>query len=233
MKRFLFVLVLSALTGFAFAQSDVIHLKNGSVIKGTILEPDASGDIRIQTSDGNIFVYKMSAIESLNKGGDSSQNSYSLSKGIRVIDRHKGYYYWVDNGMQLTDDECYNIFNNELFETYQSAQKQFNAGRSLLLVGLVSAGATVVLLSSVQVDATTTDLTATSNYNLAMLLSYVADAGICMGCIFKGIGKGRLEWVKNSYNTGRYQSSKLSLSPSVMMTAQNDLGFGASLRFTF
>lgn len=44
-------------------QRDVVYLKNGSVIKGIVLEQIPDKTIRIQTSDGSVFVYQMSEVE--------------------------------------------------------------------------------------------------------------------------------------------------------------------------
>jgi hypothetical protein len=46
---------------------DVVYLKNGSVIKGTIVETIPEKSIKIETADGNLFVYNMSDIEKLTK----------------------------------------------------------------------------------------------------------------------------------------------------------------------
>jgi hypothetical protein len=49
----------------AFAQTqtrDVLYLKNGSVIKGTVTEMNPSTGIKIKTADGSLFVYKMDEI---------------------------------------------------------------------------------------------------------------------------------------------------------------------------
>jgi len=46
---------------------DVVYLKNGSVIKGTIIEQVPNVQIKIQTKDGNIFVYKIDEIEKMTR----------------------------------------------------------------------------------------------------------------------------------------------------------------------
>lgn len=46
---------------------DVVYFKNGSVIKGTILEMVLDKSIKIQTRDGSIFVYPMSEVERISK----------------------------------------------------------------------------------------------------------------------------------------------------------------------
>jgi hypothetical protein len=46
---------------------DGVYLKNGSVIKGIIVEQVPNVQIKIQTKDGNIFVYKFEEIEKITR----------------------------------------------------------------------------------------------------------------------------------------------------------------------
>lgn len=46
---------------------DIVYLKNGSVIKCTILEQIVGETIKIETSDGSIFVYKMEEVLKITK----------------------------------------------------------------------------------------------------------------------------------------------------------------------
>jgi hypothetical protein len=52
--------------------TDIVYLKNGSMIKGTIIEEKINEYLKIQTSDGSIFVYKISEVESIKKNTGSS-----------------------------------------------------------------------------------------------------------------------------------------------------------------
>ena len=56
-------------TSIVFAQQmqDVIYLKNGTVIHGTIIEQIPGVSMKIQTKDGNIFVFKTEEIEKITK----------------------------------------------------------------------------------------------------------------------------------------------------------------------
>jgi len=47
--------------------SDVVYLKDGSIIKGTIIEQIPNVSIKIKTKDGNVFNYKMEQIEKIAK----------------------------------------------------------------------------------------------------------------------------------------------------------------------
>ena len=46
---------------------DVIYLKNGSIIRGVIIEQIPNVSLKIQTREDNIFVYKMDEIEKITK----------------------------------------------------------------------------------------------------------------------------------------------------------------------
>lgn len=62
------LIILMPLTGIAQEkQEDVIYLKNGSIIRGTILETIPEKSVKIQTKDGNILVYNMGDIERIAK----------------------------------------------------------------------------------------------------------------------------------------------------------------------
>lgn len=73
MKKVLSLLtfvVVMLLSCNVFAQSDyqdVVYLKNGSVIRGIIIEQVPNVSIKIQTADRNIFVYNISEVEKITK----------------------------------------------------------------------------------------------------------------------------------------------------------------------
>ena len=46
---------------------DVVYLKNGSIIRGVIIEQVPNESIKIQTNDRNIFVFKMEEIDRIKK----------------------------------------------------------------------------------------------------------------------------------------------------------------------
>ena len=41
---------------------DVVYLKNGSIIKGMVIEQIPTESLKIKTSDGSLFVYKMEEV---------------------------------------------------------------------------------------------------------------------------------------------------------------------------
>ena len=46
---------------------DVVYLKNGSIIRGMIIEQIPNQSLKIQTKDGSVFVYNMSEVEKMTK----------------------------------------------------------------------------------------------------------------------------------------------------------------------
>ena len=79
MKKFLLLCFTALLSSSIFAQNtglqDVIHLKNGSVIRGTIIEQVPGESIKIETRDGNVFVYKMEEIGKISRETDQQTRS--------------------------------------------------------------------------------------------------------------------------------------------------------------
>ena len=109
MKKISFLLALCML-GFilpANAQklTDVVYLKNGSIVKGDIIEQIPNVSLKIETRDGNVFFYTMEEIEKLAKerlqGRDgSSSSNRGLQSGYRGIIEF-GYQIGVgDFGME-------------------------------------------------------------------------------------------------------------------------------------
>ncbi len=86
MKRtILFFACLMGMT-FAFAQSslqDVVYLKNGSIIRGDIVEYTPNDTVKIMTNDGSVFVYDFAQVEKFAKEQPVSsinKNAYSVEK---------------------------------------------------------------------------------------------------------------------------------------------------------
>ena len=69
------VLFSTLLIGFCLVQStvaqeemqDVVYLKDGSIVRGTIIEQAPNASIKILTRDGNTFVYNMGDVERIAK----------------------------------------------------------------------------------------------------------------------------------------------------------------------
>ena len=85
MKKILALILFMFISSLIFAQTnfeDVVYLKNGSVIRGMIIEQIPNVSIKIQTKSENVFVYKMDEVLKITKEevfGDS-ENSNRQSK---------------------------------------------------------------------------------------------------------------------------------------------------------
>lgn len=71
---------------------EVVHLKNGSMIKGMIIEQVPNESIKIQTSDGSVFVYQMSEVEKITKEVVLEKSTGSVSKIAAPLDRDRSGY---------------------------------------------------------------------------------------------------------------------------------------------
>ncbi len=71
MKKLLALTVALVFTNLLYGQTgnweEVVYLKNGSVIRGTIIEQVPKKTIKIQTKDRNVFVYNIDEVEKIAK----------------------------------------------------------------------------------------------------------------------------------------------------------------------
>ena len=118
MKRtILFLVCLMGMT-FAFAQGnmqDVVYLKNGSIIRGDIIEMVPSETVKIMTADGCVFIYDFADVEKFTKekpmyyGRTAIKKQSPLAAGIMsYIMPGLGQFYngeerkgWIDLGTQV------------------------------------------------------------------------------------------------------------------------------------
>lgn len=95
MKRFLCMVLLCILaSGLALTAKETVHLKNGSVINGVIIEETPGVSLKIQTSDGNIFVYNMDEIATIQRNVNSEPDM-----GCNV--RHRRLDFSVATGFNV------------------------------------------------------------------------------------------------------------------------------------
>ena len=71
MQRFILLTCLTAfaMTSQAFAQQmeDVVHLKNGGLVRGAIIEEIPGESLKIKTRDGNVFFYTMDEVAKMSR----------------------------------------------------------------------------------------------------------------------------------------------------------------------
>lgn len=139
MKKVLFFLIM--LFGFGLYSSaqtfytEVVYLKNGSMIKGIIIEQVPNESLKIKTADGSIFVYKISEVEKITKEETTTvaPSTYFYRGGreaVRETRREarrtlKGYKGFVDAGYTFDLDDYY-YDNMNRFEVSTTHGYQFN-----------------------------------------------------------------------------------------------------------
>lgn len=114
MKKFaiLFMLaIVCAGIGTVSAQSfqEVVYLKNGSIIRGLIVEQIPNKSLKIQMADGSIFVYEMTDVEKItkeqitNRPVRSTFTTDTSTSGVFQNGRgpQKGYRGFVDLGYTI------------------------------------------------------------------------------------------------------------------------------------
>lgn len=95
-KIILLILLLTGYISLAQKQTrDVVHLKNGSIIKGIITEMNPSENLKIKTADGSLFVYAMSDILKMEKeefvGNQVNQETTSTVSQSAIDDFFTNY----------------------------------------------------------------------------------------------------------------------------------------------
>ena len=90
-SSFLFIV-----SGHLLAQDmqDVVYLKNGSIIHGTIIEQVPGVSIKIKTADGNTYVYKMEEISKTTKE-EVTEDEEKQTTDTKVK-RTKGFFMSAD-----------------------------------------------------------------------------------------------------------------------------------------
>lgn len=108
MKRLIVIFAMAIVGMAAHAQNmtEVVYLKNGSIIKGTIIEQVPNESLKIQTADGSIFVYNISEVQKITK--ETVKPTYSRTpsaidddeeeEDARSGSDHKGFFCFFELG---------------------------------------------------------------------------------------------------------------------------------------
>ena len=228
------------------AYSTEVHLKNGSIIKGFVVEHNPEGNIKIQTADGSLFVYASSEVERVVSGTAPKvqQSGYNTERG-GYMDRKKNYLRL--DGKPLSEADVQQMFGFKEFDTYMSATKQCRTGRRLITSGWVCVGVGVVSSVVSGINAEFVGYNYNSNGALIEVynpepITYVTGI-ICLvsgnlmlpaGYVLRGIGRGRLSRLAEGYNAAQTsQASTLQFSPALLTTFDNKPAMGLSLNLSF
>ena len=64
-------------------QTETVYLKNGSIIKGKVIEMVPGKEIKVQTNDGSLFVYQMDEVDKVVKNGENNPTRNNGSSEVR------------------------------------------------------------------------------------------------------------------------------------------------------
>ena len=99
--------------------TEVVYLKNGSIIRGIIIEQVPNSSLKIQTADGSIFAYSMDEVVKITKEVGASRNKYERFGEKKSL---KGYKGFVETGYIFDLSDC----NANRFELSTTHGYQFN-----------------------------------------------------------------------------------------------------------
>ena len=96
MKRQSIILLVSLFVASLNVQAqkanETVYLKNGSVIKGTIVEQVPNESLKIRTADGSLFVYQMSEVTKITK------EEVPTKQTVIGDDKHRGLDFGINAG---------------------------------------------------------------------------------------------------------------------------------------
>ena len=232
---------------------DVIVKKDGSTIQSKVMEINGT-EIKykkwsnqegpmysINKYEVNSINYENGEVELISTVTSATPSSWPTNGRMERDGRNLTL-----NGRELSDEEVRSLVGEENYQTYLSARAQIGVGRAFTPVFWASLGATVVLIASAYIFPDYHYnyygyLYTTENESLLLagyITGIIADVSLPLMCIFKGIGKGRMNWVADEYNrNGKASAFSYQLSPSIIkcnsMASQNNLGLGLTFSVNF
>lgn len=229
---------------------DVIVKKDGSIIQSKVMEINGV-EIKYKkwsNQEGPMYSIIRSEVNSINfQNGEVELFANETQSTRSIIGRmERDGRDLVLDGRELTEEEVRELVGEQNYQTYLGARKQIVVGRAFTPVFWVSLGATIGLIASAYVFEERHYYYGSNYYygpnEVLLLAGYitgaVADVSLPLMCIFKGIGKGRLNWVADEYNrNGKASAFSYQLSPSIMkcnsMELQNNFGLGLTFSVNF
>lgn len=244
MKK-LFILLIAALACMSLSAQtlkECVYLKNGSVIKGIIIEQVPNVSLKIQTADGSIFVYEMDQVEKITKEavsvGFSSPAVSLLPKDLgNMHAEYKSHKMLIMDGDNIIKSMSYKSDRFEMREYMgETAFRRYESGRAMEISGIV--------LTSVGALSSILGIAFLPNRNWEVMFSGVFLTSIGSVVVATGVPLwvcGPLVQKKAVYSCNQRSTNQYSLQlyPSAqsmgtsLTTGKNDVAFGATLAFRF
>jgi len=211
-KILLFVLFIVLSTGLSSAQQwiEIVYLKNGGMIRGTIIEQVPKESLKIQTADGSIYVYKMSEVEKITKEQIKAKEvevSYGNSVDEIRNEILNGKLEWKRNGLEingtkLNERTCIALLGSQQYDEFKRINKNYRGASSFMGwgIGFLGFGLLEILLWS---------LTDSKAGQIGGMIS--CGVGVLMGVpglIGTLVSKGKLDDIVEKYNMQNPMLSK-------------------------
>ncbi len=105
-KLLLFLILLIGFSTYGTAQTytEVVHLKNGSIIRGSIIEQTSNELLKIKTPEGSVFICSIDEIEKITKERNFStfrKRSHATLKGYKGF-FEAGYLWDIRNSNTIS-----------------------------------------------------------------------------------------------------------------------------------
>lgn len=103
--KLILVVMMCMATGIALSQEndeDVVYLKTGGILRGSIVELAPDQYVKIETAEGNVFVYQMNEIEKITK---ETAYARQQKKPVDKTGLKRGYYGMLDFNTGITFGE--------------------------------------------------------------------------------------------------------------------------------
>ncbi len=98
---FAFLFILFTNLSRAEQTTQILYLKNGSVIKCNVIEFDPAKQIKIKTSDGSVYVYEANQIDKLSSDINAEQQTNNNSSNNRTSYTEFGAYILTPGGFNI------------------------------------------------------------------------------------------------------------------------------------
>lgn len=245
MKKLILMLI-AAMTCFSLSAQtlrECVYLKNGSIIKGIIIEQVPNASLKIQTSDGSIFVYEMDQVEKITKeniNGDSNHIVSTLPKDLgNMHAEYQGHKMYLMEGNDIVNTLTYGKNRLEMKDYMgEIAFRRYESGRAMEISGIVltSVGSLANILGIICVaqrhwgpDGTLTGVYLTSIGSTFIVTG--VPLWVCGPLVQKKAVYSCNQRSTNQYSLQLYPSAQ-SMGTS-LTTGKNDVAFGATLAFRF